>query len=204
MEAGRGPSSLSFADAVEKSGKFGKSFVKKEKGRNSRLSNKAMVPPKGVHILFLMKKMPVLMPDMASMITTANIRKAFEQAKMTTIAYGPSRRHFEMDVDRNSRLLFVEFMLFICMLTKLLTTQYNNTSNAGFTVDISNVLKVLISSSGIKDIEFEEVPPVDEDENGVFKPSQMFRNGKMVEYKPPTPSHERDSVMSQATSENFN
>ena len=124
-------------------------------------ANKAMAPPKGLHILFLGKKLPVLLPDIAKMITPAIIRKCFEQAKMKTVVYGPSRRHFEMDVDRNSRLQFVEFMLFLCMISKVIYSQNNKLSNEVYNTNLRDVLKALIG--GKNGMEFEEVPLDEED-----------------------------------------
>jgi hypothetical protein len=38
---------------------------------------------------------------------------------MTTEGYGSTKTHFEMEVERGSRLIFVEFLVFIAILAKI-------------------------------------------------------------------------------------
>jgi len=52
------------------------------------LHHKAMDFPKGLHINFLLQRLPNLMSDMEGLIDEKILRRCYTQAKMTTTGYG--------------------------------------------------------------------------------------------------------------------
>ena len=99
---------------------------------------KAQAAPRGLNVHFLAKKMALIFPEMEHLFVDPKmIRRAFAAAKMTTPVYGPSRIHFEMEVERGSNLIFVEFLVFLCLLTrKMYSSKQVSVNNEAFNEDL--------------------------------------------------------------------
>lgn len=121
------------------------------------------------------------------------MRRCYGSAKMTTVGYGTSKIQFDMDVDRNIRLIFVEFLVFICIFTRLLFTGKQKTvPNVSFNEDVRQVVKELLQNNAItSNLEMIEIPDPQNDENTNFEVKESLIGGKVQEYRPPTPSCDR-------------
>jgi hypothetical protein len=86
-----------------------------------------------------------------------------------------------MDVDRNIRLIFVEFLVFIGIFTRMLFTGKQKTvPNVSFNEDFRQVVKELLKNNGFtKGLEMLEVPDPAEDENINFEVKESLIRGKV-------------------------
>ena len=133
-------------------------------------AGKAQAAPRGLNIHFLAKKLALIFPEMEHLFVDPKLlRRAFSAAKMTTPVYGTSRIHFDMDVERGSNLIFVEFLVFLCLLTrKIYSSSQVKVNNEAFNEDLRLLLSSIFAGSGVKNIDLQEVPFEGEDMNGVF------------------------------------
>jgi hypothetical protein len=99
-----------------------------------------------------------------------------------------------MDVDRDSRLTFVEFMAFICVLAKMVYSPTQpKIGNDAFNEDVRYVLKALFTNTEGRNLHFEEPgAPGDKSKKEEVK---VLIDGHLTNYREPTPVSQRRSIM---------
>lgn len=149
--------------------------------RIMKTSNKTGQLPRGLNLYYLRDKLKEILPEHEANIDLKLMRKCYGVAKMTTVAYGPSKLQFDMDVDRNIRLIFAEFLVFICLFTRMIFTGRQKTvPNVSFNEDLRQTVKELLKNNGLtKGLEMVEIPDPEQDENLTSEIKETLVGGKV-------------------------